>query len=98
MTDYPIYPIKGGPREVAKWAQRLTQILEGRTAATQADAIASTVSVDSANAGGTYTAAEQTLINELKADVNTLKGDLNAAIIVINALIDKLQTSELMSS
>lgn len=31
----------------------------------------------SANAGGTYTAAEQTLINELKGDLNQLAADVN---------------------
>lgn len=66
-------------------------------AVTQADAVSSTVSVDSADAGATYTSAEQTLINELKADVNTLTTDLNNAIVVINALIDKLQTAGVMA-
>lgn len=35
--------------------------------------------VTSANAGGTYTAAEQTLINELKTDLNALIASLVAA-------------------
>lgn len=35
--------------------------------------------VTSANAGGTYTAAEQTLINELKTDLNALIASLTAA-------------------
>lgn len=35
--------------------------------------------VTSANAGGTYTAAEQTLINELKTDLNALIAAFQAA-------------------
>lgn len=75
-----------------------TTLLYGvvKKAAAQTDATASTVSVTSADAGGTYTAAEQTLINELKADVNTLTSDLNAVVTVLNALIDKLQAAEQM--
>lgn len=65
-------------------------------ATTQSDAVDSTVSVDATDAGATYTAAERTLINELKADVNTLVTDLNNSIAVINALIDKLQTAGVM--
>ena len=65
-------------------------------ATTQTDAVDSTVSVDATDAGATYTVAEQTLINELKADVNTLVTDLNNSIAVINALIDKLQTAGVM--
>ena len=40
---------------------------------------ASVGTVTSANAGGTYTAAEQTLINELKTDLNALIASLQAA-------------------
>lgn len=40
---------------------------------------ASVGTVTSANAGGTYTAAEQTLINELKTDLNALIASLVAA-------------------
>ena len=35
--------------------------------------------VTSANAGATYTAAEQTLVNELKTDLNALIASLRAA-------------------
>lgn len=40
---------------------------------------ASVGTVTSANAGGTYTAAEQTLLNELKTDLNALIASLQAA-------------------
>lgn len=76
-----------------------TDLLTGvvKQALLQSDAVASSVSVASADAGATYTSAEQTLINELKTDVNQLTSDVNDAIIVINALIDKLQTAGQMA-
>ena len=40
---------------------------------------ASVGTVTSANAGATYTAAEQTLVNELKTDLNALIASLRAA-------------------
>lgn len=52
-------------------AASLTAIgtISGKLTATKAASIAA---VASANAGATYTAAEQTLINELKTQVNAL--------------------------
>jgi len=45
-------------------------------AGTQGDAVAN---VAAANAGGTYTTAEQTLINELKTKLNALLAELRQA-------------------
>jgi len=50
---------------------------------------ASTVSVTAADADATYDAAEQGLLNELKADLNTLVTDVNA----INTALDGVVTS-----
>jgi hypothetical protein len=47
--------------------------------------------VTSANAGATYTSAEQTLINEIKGDVNTLVGEFND-------LLAKLRTAKLLAT
>ena len=58
------------------------------------DAVASTISVTSTDAGLLYTSAEQTLINELKTDVNSLVTDLNSAITQLNALIASMQTAK----
>lgn len=48
------------------------------------DANPSSVSVESADAGGTYNAAVQALINELKSDLNTLKIDHNNLVAKLN--------------
>lgn len=59
-------------------------------------AVASTVSVDSANASDLATAIA--LVNELKADVNTLVTDLNAATTQLNATLTAMKNSGVMSS
>ena len=51
----------------------------------------SSVSVVTPDAGAVYGANEQTLINEMKGDINTLTADLNAAITVLNNLITSLK-------
>ena len=63
-----------------------------------ADAVSSSVSVTSADAGGSYTTSEQALINELKADVNTLTTNLNAAIAQINALLAAQRAANQLST
>ncbi len=67
-------------------------------AAAVSDSVASTVSIVSADAGGTYTSAERDLINELKTDVNTLTTDLNLAITQLNALLAALRTAKQVST
>jgi len=69
------------------------------------DAVDSTVSVDSPDApvaAATYsqtdTQANVDLTNELKADVNQLVMDLNAAITQLNDFIDKSKTAKQMST
>lgn len=64
-------------------------------AANVADAVASTVSVDSADATDLPTVI--TLANELKADVNTLVTDVNAAIIQLNATLASIQAAGQMA-
>lgn len=55
------------------------------------NATTSTVSVDSADASDLATAI--TLVNETKADVNTLVTNLNSAITQLNALLASIRTS-----
>lgn len=76
-----------------------------RKAAASADASASTASVTSADAtsaGASYnqTVANSavTLVNEVKADVNTLAADLNAAITSLNDLKARLRTAGVLST
>lgn len=72
-------------------AQLLTQfkVAASLPSDTTSSALGSTsaVAVSSPDAGVTYTAAEQTLINELKIDVNQLKTDFNALVTVYNTLL-----------
>ncbi len=69
-----------------------------KTATAVADSVPSTVSVDTADADATYDSNEQTLINELKADVTTLVVDLNSAITQLNALMAAMRTAGLMAT
>lgn len=62
-----------------------------------ADATASSVSVTSADADGTYDANEQTLINELKGDVNGLVSDFNNLVSRINVLLASLRAGGLLN-
>jgi hypothetical protein len=68
---------------------------------TQAAAVAggtfSSVSVTSASAGVTYTAAEQTLINEMKADINTIATGLVSVGNAVNNIISALRNAGLMA-
>jgi hypothetical protein len=68
---------------------------------TQAAAVAagvfSSVSVTSANAGATYTVAEQTLINEIKGDVNTIATGLQSVGNAVNNIISALRNAGLMA-
>lgn len=52
-----------------------------------APAPASAVAVTSPNAGGAYTAAEQTLINELKTDLNALVAGVNLIATAVNGTV-----------
>lgn len=70
-------------------------------AATQADAVASSVAVTSPDAGAapaTYTQAQMAtvvaLVNELKADLTQAVSDLNAAIAVINGSLSTERTAK----
>ena len=60
-----------------------------------ADAVESTVSVDSPDAIDLATVI--TLANELKGDVNQLVTDLNNSIVQFNALLDAMKTAKQMS-
>ena len=69
------------------------------------DAVASTVAVASADVAAagatydqTYTDTIVTLVNETKADLNTLTTDLNAVITVVNTLLANSKTSDQMNS
>ena len=69
------------------------------------DAVASTVAVASADVAAagatydqTYTDTIVTLVNETKADLNTLTTDLNAVITVVNTLLADSKTSGQMNS
>ena len=64
-------------------------------AANVADAVASTVSVTSADATDLPTVI--TLANELKADVNTLVTDVNAIVTQVNAILASIQTAGQMA-
>lgn len=90
----------GATGDVVGTGDYATTILGGTVLAATAvsDSTASTVSVASADAGATYTTAEQGLINELKADVNQLTSDLNAAITTINALLAAMRTAKQLST
>jgi len=63
-----------------------------KQAAVSADASASSVSVTTADiadtAGGTYTATEQGMLNDLKALANEMKGDVNTLVTDVNAIKD----------
>lgn len=61
--------------------RKLNEVIAQATT-TQAGTVlqaATVAAVASANAGATYTAAEQTLINELKTQVNAIRTALRAA-------------------
>lgn len=62
------------------------------------DAIASTVSVTSADADAVYGTEERDLINEMKGDINTLVTDLNSAITQYNSLMANLRTAKLLAT
>lgn len=69
------------------------------------DAVASTVSVDSADIAAapatydqTYTDTVKTLSNEMKADINQLVTDVNNAITQINAILANSKTSGQMNN
>lgn len=64
-------------------------------AANVADAVASTVSVDSADASDLATVI--TLANENKADTNQLVSDLNDAITQVNAILTAIQAAGQMA-
>lgn len=83
-------------RQNAQEAEYFEEIRTRLNVAAQADAVASTVSVDSTDASDLATAI--TLANELKADVNTLVTNVNSAITVLNALITKMETARLVDS
>lgn len=59
---------------------------------------ASTVSVTGADADATYDANEQTLINELKGDVNSLVTDINAIGTQLNALLASLRAAKIIAT
>ncbi len=73
-----------------------TLTLDVDQALASADAVASSVSVTSANA--TDLATVITLANELKADVNQLVTDLNAVVTSLNELKANLRTSGLLAT
>ena len=83
-------------RQTAQEAEFFEETRTRLSVAAQADAVASTVSVDSTDASNLATVI--TLANELKADVNTLVTDLNAVVTVLNALITKMETARLVDS
>jgi hypothetical protein len=62
------------------------------------DAPDSAVAVTSADAGTFYTTAVRDLINETKADVNTLVSDVNTINAKVSELIDALQAAGLMGT
>lgn len=63
-----------------------------KQAAVSTDANASSVSVTAADitdtAGGTYTATEQGMLNDLKALANEIKSDVNTLVTDVNAIKD----------
>ena len=63
-----------------------------------ADSGQSWPTVTSTGAGGTYTSAEQTLINELKADVNTLSTATAAVETKLNNLLAQLRSSKIIAT
>ena len=95
MSDKPKVPRVD--EDPIRWRNQLLLYLD-RKAAASSDASASTVSIAGSDADATYSANEQTLINELKADVNQLVTDLNAAVTALNDLKAKLRTANLLSA
>lgn len=63
-----------------------------------AAAVASGVVVAGGPAGATYTGTTEALIDELKADVNTLVSNLNSTITQLNLVITNLKTAKLMAT
>jgi len=66
-------------------------------ASTVAAASTTTVTVDSTDAGGAYTAAEQTLINELKTDLNQTAANITTLQNKINQVITVMKSAGLMA-
>jgi len=60
------------------------------------DSTATTLFIASINAGGTYTAAEQTLLNEIKTDLNLLIMSYNALLAKHNQHLEKHRSQKLL--
>lgn len=73
------------------------QVLVGRLAAVT-DVSAGTGSTVSGTAGGTYSAAEQTIINDLVAQVNALKAAVDQTKSATNTVIARMETQGLIDT
>lgn len=69
--------------------------VQAKTIQSDVAAITATA-IAAANAGATYTSAEQTLINELKTDLDALRSDVIAVRTVLNDVLAKLRTAEII--